>query len=107
MCILQVCRQWYSALYLPTVWNNFVVDDRTLTRPKYNYYSGWQYCLDHMRTQNCLARIGKYLRGIEFRPWHSFNNIYQFMTMLSWSMDKVGTCKWRTGVWWTINKCKL
>lgn len=83
-----VCRQWYSALYLPTVWNNFIVDDRTLTRPKYNYYSGWQYCLDHMRTQNCLARIGKYLRGIEFRPWHSFNNIYQFVTMLSWSMDK-------------------
>ncbi|KAH8257805.1 hypothetical protein KR038_001344 [Drosophila bunnanda] len=83
-----VCRQWYRAFYLPTVWNNFVVDDRTLTRPKYNYYSGWQYCLDHMRTQNCLARIGKYLRGIEFRPWHSFNNIYQFMTLLSWSMDK-------------------
>ncbi|EDW74852.2 uncharacterized protein Dwil_GK15904 [Drosophila willistoni] len=83
-----VCRQWYRAFYLPTVWNNFVVDDRTLTRPKYNYYSGWQYCLDHMRTQNCLAKIGKHLRGIEFRPWHSFNNIYQFMTMLSWSMDK-------------------
>ncbi|XP_032596900.1 uncharacterized protein LOC6568986 [Drosophila grimshawi] len=83
-----VCRQWYSAFYLPTVWNNFVVDDRTLTRQKYNYYSGWQYCLDHMRTQNCLARIGKHLRGIEFRPWHSFNNIYQFMTVLSWSMDK-------------------
>ncbi|XP_020799248.1 F-box only protein 39 [Drosophila serrata] len=83
-----VCRQWYRAFYLPTVWNNFVMDDRTLTRPKYNYYSGWQYCLDHMRTQNCLARIGKYLRGIEFRPWHSFNNIYQFMTLLSWSMDK-------------------
>lgn len=84
-----MCRQWYSAFYLPTVWDNFVVDDRTLTRPKYNYYSGWQYCLDHMRTQNCLARIGRHLRGIEFRPWHSFNNIYQFMTMLSWSMDKV------------------
>ncbi|ALC41369.1 CG11044 [Drosophila busckii] len=83
-----VCRQWYSAFYLPTVWHSFLVDDRTLTRAKYNYYSGWQYCLDHMRTQMCLARIGRHLRGVEFRPWHSFNNIYQFMTMLSWSIDK-------------------
>ncbi|XP_037953732.1 F-box only protein 39-like [Teleopsis dalmanni] len=83
-----VCTQWYRCLYLPMVWHNFLVDDRTLTRPKYNYYSGWQYCLDHMRTQNCIARIGKYLRGLEFRPEHSFNNIYQFMSMMSWSIDK-------------------
>ncbi|KNC31013.1 hypothetical protein FF38_03272 [Lucilia cuprina] len=83
-----VCKQWFRAFYLPTVWDNFLVDDRTLTRQKYNYYSGWQYCLDHMRTQNCLARIGRYLRGLEFRPEVSFNNIYQFMTMLSWSMEK-------------------
>lgn len=41
-----------------------------------------------MRTQNCLARIGRHLRGLEFRPEISFNNIYQFMTMLSWSMEK-------------------
>ncbi|KAL9918892.1 F-box only protein 39 [Glossina fuscipes fuscipes] len=82
------CKQWYRAFYLPAVWNNFLVDDRTLTRQKYNYYSGWQYCLDHMRTQHCLARIGRHLRGLEFRPEVSFNNIYQFMTMLSWSMGK-------------------
>lgn len=73
---------------MPTVWNNFLVDDCTLTRQKYNYYSGWQYCLDHMRTQNCLARIGRHLRGIEFRPEISFNNIFQFMTMLTWSIKK-------------------
>ncbi|KMY95214.1 F-box only protein 39 [Drosophila simulans] len=83
-----VCRQWYRAFYLPTVWNNFLVDDRTLTKPKFNYYSGWQFCLDHMRTQFCLSRIGRYVRGIEFRPWHSFNNIFQFMTMLTWNIDK-------------------
>ncbi|XP_053965282.1 uncharacterized protein LOC129245870 [Anastrepha obliqua] len=83
-----VCKHWYNAFYLPMVWYNFLVDDRTLTRAKYNYYSGWQYCLDHMRTQNCLSRVGKYLRGLEFRPEHSFNNIFQFMTMLSWSMEK-------------------
>lgn len=86
-----MCKQWYNAFYLPLVWRNFLVDDRTLTRAKYNYYSGWQYCLDHIRTQNCLSRVGKYLRGLEFRPEHSFNNIFQFMTMLSWSMTKVGT----------------
>lgn len=84
----KACKQWYRAFYLPAVWNNFLVDDRTLTRQKYNYYSGWQYCLDHMRTQHCLARIGRHLRGLEFRPEVSFNNIYQFMTMLSWSMGK-------------------
>ncbi|XP_067628767.1 F-box only protein 39 [Eurosta solidaginis] len=91
-----VCRHWYNAFYLPNVWLNFLVDDRTLTRAKYNYYSGWQYCLDHVRTQNCLVRIGKYLRGLEFRPEHSFNNIFQFMTMLSWSMTKASEAKAHT-----------
>ncbi|XP_036334720.1 uncharacterized protein LOC118745302 [Rhagoletis pomonella] len=90
---LQVCKQWYNAFYLPMVWHNFVVDDRTLTRAKYNYYSGWQYCLDHIRTQNCLSRVGKYMRGLEFRPEHSFNNIFQFMTMLSWGMEKSSELK--------------
>ncbi|XP_075166928.1 F-box only protein 39 [Haematobia irritans] len=81
-----VCKGWQRAFYLPTVWSNFVVDDCTLTRQRYNYYSGWQYCLDHMRTQNCLARIGRHLRGVEFRPEISFNNIFQFMTLLTWSI---------------------
>lgn len=86
--ILQVCRQWYDAFYMPQVWTNFVIDDQTLTRAKFNYYSGWQYVLDHFRTQNCLARIGDYIRGLDFRPVHSFNNLYQFMTLIAWYMEQ-------------------
>ncbi|XP_037033542.1 uncharacterized protein LOC119072433 [Bradysia coprophila] len=83
-----VCRNWYEAFYLPQVWSNFFVDDQTLTRAKFNYYSGWQYVLDHFRTQNCLNRIGTFIRGLDFRPLHSFNNLYQFMTLISWYMDQ-------------------
>lgn len=89
MFIPQVCRQWYEAFYLPQVWSTFVIDDQTLTRAKFNYYSGWQYVLDHFRTQNCLARIGDYIRGLDFRPVHSFNNLYQFMTLIAWYMEQV------------------
>lgn len=74
--------------YSPYVWNNFVVDDKTLTRTKYNYYSGWQHSIDHARTHTCLSRIGPIIRGISFRPLHSFNNIFQFMTILSWCIDR-------------------
>lgn len=89
ICIPQVCRNWYEAFYLPQVWSTFVIDDQTLTRAKFNYYSGWQYVLDHFRTQNCLARIGNYIRGLDFRPVHSFNNLYQFMTLIAWYMEQV------------------
>lgn len=84
-----VCRHWYEAFYMPDVWSNFLIDDQTLTRAKFNYYSGWQYCLDHFRTQNCLTRIGSLIRGLEFRPIYSFNNLYQFMTLIAWYMEQV------------------
>uniref|UniRef100_T1H6H8 F-box domain-containing protein n=1 Tax=Megaselia scalaris TaxID=36166 RepID=T1H6H8_MEGSC len=79
-----VCKHWTDVFYSPYVWNNFIVDDRTLTRTKYNYYSGWQHTIDHARTHTCLSRVGRNL----FRPLHSFNNIFQFMTILSWCIDR-------------------
>ncbi|CAD7088896.1 unnamed protein product [Hermetia illucens] len=83
-----VCRSWYRAFHLPPVWSNFVVDDRTLTRAKYNYYSGWQHTLDHLRTQSCFTRVGRYIKGLDFRPEHSFNNLFQFMTLMTWCITK-------------------
>lgn len=37
-----VCQSWHRAFYLPYVWSQFVLEDTTLTRGKFNYYSGWQ-----------------------------------------------------------------
>lgn len=36
------CWSWYSAFHYPYSWHTFVFDDTTLTRRKFNYYSGWQ-----------------------------------------------------------------
>lgn len=47
-----------------------------------------------MRTQNCLGKVGKLMRGIEFRPEHNFNNMYQFMTLLTYfiTQGKITNC---------------
>lgn len=37
-----VCRSWFRAFHLPGVWSNFSLTDQTLTRGRFNYYSGWQ-----------------------------------------------------------------
>lgn len=37
-----VCKNWYRAFHLPYVWSEFVLEDNTLTRSRFNYYSGWQ-----------------------------------------------------------------
>lgn len=37
-----VCKSWHRAFYLPYVWSQFVLEDTTLTRGRFNYYSGWQ-----------------------------------------------------------------
>jgi F-box protein 39 len=39
------CHSWYSIFHLPYSWHTFVFDDTTLTRRKFNYYSGWQVSL--------------------------------------------------------------
>lgn len=82
------CSNWHRAFYLQRVWANFLVEDETLCRRKFNYYSGWQYVLDHMRAQNCLTRVGRYIKGLEFVPTHNFNNMYQFMTILIFNIQQ-------------------
>lgn len=77
-----VCRNWYDGYYFPKVWRTFQVGDDTLCRYKYNYYSGWTPVLDHHRVQNCLFRIGRLIKGLEFVPYNNFNNMNQFMSIL-------------------------
>ncbi|KAK6640064.1 hypothetical protein RUM43_008341 [Polyplax serrata] len=93
------CRNWYRAFYLPMSWTTFVLDDYTLTRKKFNYYSGWQYVLDHYRTMQCIVNIGRHMRYLIFEPMMNFYNLYEFMNMLSFyaeqsrqndSGDKIG-----------------
>lgn len=77
-----VCKNWNDVFYFPKVWQSFQVGDDTLCRYKYNYYSGWTPVLDHHRVQNCLFRIGRLIKGLEFVPFHNFNNMNQFMSLL-------------------------
>lgn len=84
----QVCCNWYRAFYLPGVWSNMIVDDKTLTRKKFNYYSGWQGVLDHLKTQQCFSRIGRFIKGITLRPNYSFNNLFQFISLLTWCLEQ-------------------
>ncbi|XP_066597137.1 uncharacterized protein [Prorops nasuta] len=86
-----VCRSWYRAFKLQNVWSTFTLEDTTLTRGKFNYYSGWQYVLDHMRTSACLNKIGKNIRSIIFEPMFNFYNLYEFMNMISWYTEKQGS----------------
>ncbi|XP_024936759.1 uncharacterized protein LOC107263591 isoform X2 [Cephus cinctus] len=85
-----VCRSWYRAFKLNNVWSTFTLEDTTLTRGKFNYYSGWQYVLDHMRTSACLNKVGKFFRCIIFEPMLNFYNLYEFMNMVSWYTERQG-----------------
>ncbi|XP_011307489.1 uncharacterized protein [Fopius arisanus] len=82
-----VCRSWYRAFKLPNVWSRFTLEDMTLTRGKYNYYSGWQYVLDHIRTSTCLNKVGRNFRSLTFEPMYNFYNLYEFMNMISWYIE--------------------
>ncbi|KRT78419.1 F-box domain-containing protein [Oryctes borbonicus] len=83
-----VCRSWYRAFHLPYVWSQFVLEDSTLTRGRFNYYSGWQYVLDHLRTQMCLSKVGRNFRHLTFEPMMNFYNLYEFMNMVSWYIEQ-------------------
>ncbi|XP_053595354.1 uncharacterized protein LOC103577916 [Microplitis demolitor] len=83
-----VCRSWYYAFKLPKVWSRFTLQDTTLTRGKFNYYSGWCYVLDHMRTSTCLHKVGRHFRSLVFEPMYNFYNLYEFMNMISWFSER-------------------
>ncbi|XP_017877267.1 uncharacterized protein LOC108623339 isoform X2 [Ceratina calcarata] len=86
-----VCRSWYRAFKLPRVWSTFTLGDNTLTRGKFNYHSGWQYVLDHMKTSTCLNKVGKNFRSLIFEPMLNFYNLYEFMNMISWYAERQGS----------------
>ncbi|KAG5897483.1 hypothetical protein JTB14_031107 [Gonioctena quinquepunctata] len=83
-----VCRNWYRAFHLPYVWSCFVLEDNTLTRSRFNYYSGWQYVLDHLRCQMCLSSVGKHFKQLTIDPMFNFYNLYEFMNMISWYTEQ-------------------
>lgn len=86
-----VCRSWYRAFKLQNVWSTFTLEDTTLTRGKFNYYSGWQYVLDHIRTSTCLNKVGRNFRSLIFEPMLNFYNLYEFMNMVSWYAEQQGS----------------
>lgn len=67
-----VCRSWYRAFYLGNSWRTFVFDDKTLTRRRYNYYSGWQVgkILETCLKKYCKNR-GQGMFRTEQWPWLS------------------------------------
>lgn len=85
-----VCRRWNDGFYLPLAWSVFIFDERTLTRRRFNYYSGWQYTLDHLRAQLCLATVGRNFRVLIFTPMTNFYNMYEFMNMISYYAEQQG-----------------
>ncbi|KAJ8941225.1 hypothetical protein NQ318_015657 [Aromia moschata] len=88
-----VCRNWYRAFHLPYVWSRFVLEDNTLTRSRFNYYSGWQYVLDHLRCQMCMSSVGKNFKYLTIEPMLNFYNLYEFMNILSWYTEQQKTLK--------------
>ncbi|XP_012257967.2 uncharacterized protein LOC105687145 isoform X2 [Athalia rosae] len=86
-----VCKSWNNAFKFQRVWSTFILQDTTLTRGKFNYYSGWEYILDHMRTSMCLNKVGRHFRNLIFDPMLNFYNLFEFMNMISWYAEKQGS----------------
>ncbi|XP_077500696.1 uncharacterized protein LOC144111309 [Amblyomma americanum] len=80
----QVCRNWYRVFYSPQVWSVFILDDRTMTRRKFNYYMGYQHLLDHYRTQICVHKIGRHIRHLLIPAMSNFFNLYEFMVIMAY-----------------------
>lgn len=87
----QVCRSWHRAFYLSNSWRTFIFDDTMLTRRIFNYYSGWQHMLDHVRVQICLNKIGRFIKTLIFKPVYNFYNLYEFMNMISFYAEQATT----------------
>ena len=102
-----VCRSWYRAFKLPYVWNTFTLADTTLTRGKFNYYSGWQYVLDHMRTSTCLNKVGRNFKCLVFEPMMNFYNLYEFMNMISWYSERHAADRSLVGIGTNVRKLKF
>ncbi|UYV67467.1 hypothetical protein LAZ67_5000703 [Cordylochernes scorpioides] len=84
----QVCWRWNDTFYSQRVWHKFRLGDRTLTRRRFNYYTGYQHTLDHYRTQMCLLKMGHHFRHLVLGPMTNLFNLYEFMTLMSFFAER-------------------
>ena len=75
---------------MPYVWSKFTLEDTTLTRGKFNYYSGWQHVIDHIRASTCLNKVGANFKSLVFERMMNFNNLFEFMNLISWYLERQG-----------------
>ncbi|XP_064476761.1 F-box only protein 39-like [Ornithodoros turicata] len=87
----QVCRNWYRVFFSPRVWMTFVLNDRALTRRKFNYYMGYQFHLDHYRAHMCVHKIGRFIRRLVVPPMANFFNLYEFMVIMAYFGEASGS----------------
>lgn len=78
-----VCQNWNRIFNSSRVWSTFVMEERILTRRRFNYYMGYQHTLDHYRAQICLHKVGRNFRKLVICPITNFFNLYEFINMLS------------------------
>ena len=78
----QVCATWYTGFYSPRVWETFVLEKRTLTRRRFNFFKGIQRELCPRKTQMCLYQVGRYFKKIHIKPLSDYYNLYEFLRIL-------------------------
>ncbi|KAK3857169.1 hypothetical protein Pcinc_036560 [Petrolisthes cinctipes] len=76
-----VCRNWSLAFDFPRVWYTFALHDTLLTKRKFNYCSGWQKLLDHVRVTIFLNRKGMHIQNLIFLPMNNLFNLYEFLNV--------------------------
>ncbi|GAB1607943.1 uncharacterized protein LOC115226514 [Argonauta hians] len=82
-----VCRRWYRYFYTPKVWENFVLNDRSFTRKKFNLYLGYQQESDPRKVQLCLSRVGSLFKSIVIPPIKDYFNLYEFLRILGYFLN--------------------
>ena len=78
----QVCSTWHMAFYSPRVWETFVLEKKTLTRRRFNFFKGRQRELCPRKTQMCLYQVGRYFKTIRIKQLSDYYNLYEFLRIL-------------------------
>ncbi|XP_076092508.1 uncharacterized protein LOC143063935 [Mytilus galloprovincialis] len=78
----QVCSTWYAAFYSPRVWETFVLEKKSLTRRRFNFFKGIQRELCPRKTQMCLYQVGRYFKKMNIMPSIEYFNVYEFLRIL-------------------------
>ena len=79
----RVCKRWNDVFYSPRLWHNVSIHQNMFLHTKMHPLHGCIKEISKYQVQNCLHKIGSFIRTLELKPMTDFYRLFEFIFVMN------------------------